>query len=247
MNGITPPLERLEHLDVLQIARKLWRDRLPSRALQELEKDVVRYHRTSQEVPGWLIPQLYFNYLTTGEAAPLAGVFYHNARDLLTLAALYSHIAEMLKDPTGDAVRYGLDLAAIARLYEGMGKIEQAAALYERCLDDGDMPEVFFLKTMGRYAALCRRSGDWQTAAALWQKAAERGEMTACIELSKYYEHRARNDTEALRWAKASLEILDSMRAFPGAFRAAEKEIQRRIGRLQGRVYRVYRARDEER
>src|SRR5574338_529744 len=63
LKGLTSPFGSYEHLDVLHIARKLWRDRLPSRALSELEKEIVQFYRTEEEVPGWLIPQLYFDYL----------------------------------------------------------------------------------------------------------------------------------------------------------------------------------------
>ena len=105
MNGITTPFERYEHVDVLQIARKLWRDRLPSRALGELEKEIIHFYRTGDDIPGWMIPQVYFDYLRSGDARPLAGVFYHNVIDILTLAALFGHIGAMLNDPTASGSR----------------------------------------------------------------------------------------------------------------------------------------------
>lgn len=237
LNGLTPPFGGYEHLDMLQIARKLWRDRLPSRALSELEKEIVQFYRTEEEVPGWMIPQLYFDYLRSGDAHPLEGVFYHNARDILSLAALYNHIAEMLKNPLGETVGYGLDLAAIARMYEEKGWLEQAAELYERCLDMGDLPEPFFFKNMERFALLRRKTGDWDKALLLWQKAAEHGEINACIELAKYYEHRARNYSEALAWARKAMEILDDTRFFDGSRRSTERDLSKRIGRLYQRVY----------
>lgn len=241
MNRIETPFERFQHLDVLQIARKLWRDRLPSRALPELEREIVQFYRTEEEVPGWMIPQMYFDYLRSGDARPLSGIFYHNARDILSLAALYGHIGAMLKDPLAQAADYGLDLAAIARLYEEMGWIEEAAQLYECCLERRDLPEPFFLKTMERFALLRRRRGDWDSATQLWRKAAEHGELGACIELAKFYEHRARDYEEALNWARKALDILDSVHHFSrGARRAIERDIERRIGRLYRRVYRDY-------
>ena len=236
INGLTAPFSSFEHLDVLHIARKLWRDRLPSRALGELEKEIVQFNRTGEDIPGWLIPQLYFDYLRSGDARPLGGIFYHNARDILSLAALYGRIAEMLNDPLGDTVDYGMDLAAIARLYEEKGWIEQAAALYERCLETGDMPEPFFFKTMERFALLRRRKGEWELAAQLWQKAAEHGEISSCIEIAKYYEHRVRDNAQALTWARRALEILDDMRYYIPGRAALEKDIQRRISRLMSRL-----------
>src|SRR5690606_29266065 len=55
MNGLPSPLSRFEHVDVLHLARKLWRDRLPSRALGDLEKEIVRFFRTGEDIPGWVI------------------------------------------------------------------------------------------------------------------------------------------------------------------------------------------------
>ena len=238
MNGLTAPFGNYEHLDVLQISRKLWRDRLPSRALSELEKEIGHVYRTQEEVPGWLIPQLYFDYLRDGDARPLSGVFYHNSQDILSLAALYGHIAGMLKDPLhSDQSVYGLDLAAIARLYEEMGLVDQAAELYERSLEIGDLPEPFFFKTIERYATLYRRQGEWFRAAQLWRRAAEYGEVTACVELSKYYEHHERNYLEALNWAKRALDNFEVDQFYPGSGRKLEREIERRIGRLYQRVY----------
>lgn len=236
MNGFCPPFGDFEHIDVLHIARKLWRDRLTSRALSELEKEIVQFYRTGEDIPGWMIPQLYFDYLRDWDARPLAGIFHHNVRDILSLAALYGHIAGILKDPITLAAGYGFDLAAIARLYEGMGWIEQAALLYERSLELGDLPEEFFLKTIERYALLHRRNGNWEKAAQLWKKAADYGQVFACIELAKYYEHRERNYVEALQWAKKALESLEVDRYFSGSGRAQEIEIERRIGRLCVRV-----------
>ena len=240
MNGFTTPFNRFEHVDVLQIARKLWRDRLPSRALGELEKEIVRFYRTTDDIPGWMIPQIYFDYLHNGDARPISSIFYHNAIDILSLAALFGRIGEMLKDPLQNASEYGLDLAAIARLYEEMGMLEEAVDLYEQSLNLGDLPEPFFLKTMERYASLRRRQQDWDKAVQIWQKAAEYGHMAACIELSKYYEHRERNFTEALDWARKALDALDYSGSNVYSVKAIERDIQRRIGRLYQKTYRTF-------
>ena len=240
LNGFSSPFQRYEHLDVLQIARKLWRDRLPSRALGELEKEIVHFSRTQEEVPGWLIPQLYFDYLRNGDARPLSGVFYHNAQDILSLAALYGHIADLLKDPLHLVMgTYALDLAAIARLYEDMGLMDQAIVLYQRSLEMGDLPEPFFCKTIDRYAQLHRKQGEWYLAAQLWKRAAEHGEASACVELSKYYEHHERNYLEALNWAKKALDYFEVDQYYPGSGKTIEREIEHRIGRLYQRVYRT--------
>src|SRR5688572_32202628 len=92
---IRGPYKNYSHIDLLPLARRLWRDRLPSRALKYLEEHVLGFTRTSDEVPGYEIPWLYFDYLRTGDANPLAGVFYHNAMDVVAMAALLGHVSEL--------------------------------------------------------------------------------------------------------------------------------------------------------
>ncbi|PIZ25697.1 MAG: hypothetical protein COY47_04525, partial [Chloroflexi bacterium CG_4_10_14_0_8_um_filter_57_5] len=81
LHSIPIPFKDYSHIDLLPLARRLWRDRLPSRSLKYIEENVLGAPRTSQEVPGYEIPYLYFDYLRTGDARPLASVFYHNAMD----------------------------------------------------------------------------------------------------------------------------------------------------------------------
>jgi len=86
-------------VDLLHLARRLWRERLPSRTLSNLEVQIMGAMRSEEDIPGWLIPTIYFNYLRDGDARPLQRVFYHNAMDVLSLAALLDHTANLLADP----------------------------------------------------------------------------------------------------------------------------------------------------
>lgn len=235
LNRLESPFGGFDHLDVLHVARKLWRDRLPSRALSSLEKEIAGFERTGEEVPGWLVPQLYFDYLKSGDARPLGGVFYHNAMDILSLAALFNHVASLVNDPVQLANGSGLDLAAVARMYEELGWLEQAADLYAASIDQG-LPEPFFLKTIDRYALLRRKQGDWQNAASLWQKAAERGQYLPCVELAKYYEHRERNYPEALAWTRRALALLDRAFTYESTRRPVELDLRQRETRLQRKL-----------
>ncbi|HNE06315.1 MAG TPA: ribonuclease H-like domain-containing protein, partial [Anaerolineales bacterium] len=91
LHRIPVPFKNYAHIDLLPLARRLWRDRLPSRALKYIEEHVMGFTRSSDEVPGYEIPWLYFDYLRTGDARPLGGVFYHNAMDVVAMAALLAH------------------------------------------------------------------------------------------------------------------------------------------------------------
>jgi len=208
-NGELPPLASAAHLDLLPLARRLWRDRLPSRALGYLEEHILGVTRTHEDVPGWVIPSLYFDYLRSGDARPLRSVFYHNAMDVLSLAALLSHVAGLLDDPLNGAVVHGLDLAAMGKLFEDLGHLETAVQLYERGLVH-DLPEELYWKTVQRLSFAQKRCGNLSAAVALWREAARSGQIYAHIELAKFYEHRQRDYSEAAQWTHTALVLVNA-------------------------------------
>src|SRR5579859_3798690 len=89
------PFARLLHLDLLHPARRLWKLRLESCALGHLETEVLGIHRQG-DVDGSEIPGIYFDYLRTGDSRGLQPVFYHNALDIISLAALTVEMAGVI-------------------------------------------------------------------------------------------------------------------------------------------------------
>jgi uncharacterized protein YprB with RNaseH-like and TPR domain len=207
-NGEQPPLASAAHLDLLPLARRLWRDRLPSRALGYLEEHILGVTRTHEDVPGWVIPSLYFDYLRCGDARPLKSVFYHNAMDVLSLAALLSHVVGLLDDPLNGAV-VPVDLVAMGKLFEDLRHLETAARLYERGLVH-DLPEDMYWETVRRLSFAQKRRGNLSAAVALWREAARSGQIYAHVELAKFYEHKRRDYREAAQWTHAALALVNA-------------------------------------
>lgn len=232
LQGIPVPFEGYSHVDLLHLARRLWRERLASRTLKYIEEHVLGAPRTSEEVPGYEIPWLYFDYLRSGDASPLKGVFYHNAMDIVALAALLSHTAEMLQDPFGERVQHGLDAIALARLHEDLQHWETAARLYEHGLEQ-TLPADDFWQAVRRLSVLQKRRGDLEQAVHWWEQAALQGHIYAHIELAKYYEHRRRDVPQALDCARSALEHLDKT-GLPEFARAHwQAELEHRLARLE--------------
>jgi uncharacterized protein YprB with RNaseH-like and TPR domain len=208
LHYIPIPYEGYAHLDLLPLARRLWRDRLESRALKFLEQQVLGMTRSIEEVQGYEVPWLYFDYLRTGDARPLAGVFYHNAMDVVAMAALMTHLNEMIQNPYDGCVEYGLDFVALGKLFEDLGHWEQAARLFERGLEL-DLKESDFGLAVKRLSTLQKRRGDYQEAVRLWEEAAENGHVYAHIEMAKYYEHKCRDVDNALQWTLSALDRVE--------------------------------------
>jgi hypothetical protein len=210
-----------------------------------LEEHVLGQTRTGEDTPGWMIPQLYFDYLRSGDARPLKGVFYHNAMDILTLAVLTEHVAHLLAGPLDGRVEHALDLVAIGKLNEDLGNLDQAALILERGLEQ-ELPTEVQAQTMKRLSFIHKRRGEMPLALSLWWQAASSRAIYAHEELAKYYEHTEKNFGEALRWTEAALAIL-SMPDAPFVEKLQwEEPLKHRRGRLQEKLARKTRDQDSE-
>lgn len=136
------------HLDLLHPARQLWKLRLNSVRLTDLERHVL-----SQDAPlAWsrrddldssLIPQMYFDYLRGARPDALAQVFRHNAMDLRALAMLAGRILTLLGDaaapPAPNSPEQALDLYGLSRLLGRRGEISRARVACEGAIA-GELP-----------------------------------------------------------------------------------------------------------
>jgi uncharacterized protein len=232
LHRIPIPYQDYAHLDLLPLARRLWRDRLESRALKYLEQHILGMTRTSEEVPGYEIPWLYFDYLKSGDARQLAGVFYHNAMDVVAMAALLAHVNDVMENPYGGQVEHGLDFVALGKLFEDLGHWEEAARLFEHGLEL-NLAESDFSLAVKRLSILQKRRGDFTEALRLWEAAAANGHIYAHIEMAKYYEHKCRDVKTALQWTRSALDHVEDA-DLPAYMRKYWlSEIQHRLARLE--------------
>jgi uncharacterized protein YprB with RNaseH-like and TPR domain len=238
LNDRQSPLPDLAHLDLLPLARRLWRDRLPSRRLGDLEIQILKAERTQEDIPGWLIPSIYFDYLRSGDARPLKGVFYHNAMDVLAMAALLNRISQMLAEPLGAAVEHALDLIAIGKLHETLGQFETAAHLFEHGMSRDDLPEEHYWTAQRRLSFLQKRNNNLTAAVEVWQLAADGRQIYAHVELAKYYEHKQRDYQEAIRWTQSAIDLLDASHASQFERRQWIGDLKHRLARLQRKLAR---------
>ncbi len=213
-HGWRSPFPDLAHIDLLHLARRLWRDRLPSRTLGNLEAQILDISRSDEDVPGWMIPEIFFSYLRDGDARPLKSVFYHNAEDVISLVALMNHMAMLLSEPIQNSQAHGVDLIALGRLFEDLREFNMASNLYISGLEHRDIqeeriPTHILLDAISRLAQLHKRQEDLASALTLWEEGVKFNLMDAYIELAKYYEHRERDFLSACEWCQKAIEILE--------------------------------------
>jgi len=207
LHGWRSPLYELIHIDLLHLARRLWPHRIPSRTLGNLEVQILNTSRTEEDIPGWMIPQIYMDYLYTGNAYPLKRVFYHNYQDVFTLTKLFNHTSQLLYNPLSKVFEYGADLIALAKIFENMGDTNLAADLFFQGLDF-ELSEEIMLEAIHRLSLIQKRRNNFQDAIDLWKRATHYHYLEAYIELAKYYEHHVQDYSSALYWTESAIEIV---------------------------------------
>jgi len=219
---------RLPHIDLLRPARRVWAACHDDCRLATLERAVLGLARES-DVPGGLIPALYFDWLRLRRASPLARVFAHNRDDVLSLAALLGWFAEALGE--APAVSAG-EWAGLGRLWEDIDQ-ERALRCYRTALErglDGEHGHVVRL----RLAWWEKRAARWEAACALWETAARQDafDPRPWEELAKFHEHRRRDFLAAYSVVSTALGLA---RASGVAGRVLDA-FGHRLGRIERRL-----------
>jgi len=236
-NGEPPPLKTHSHIDLLILARRLWRDRLPSRTLGSIEENILGLIRTEDDIPGWMVPSIYFDYIKTGDARPLTNVLYHNAMDIISLASLLNHVSSILDDPHGGKVEHGADLIAVGKIYEDIGEFDAAAECFARGLEF-HLPSNIRERAVHRWSIMEKRRDNYDKSIQLWRGAAEYKEIYAHEELAKVFEHKIKDYSQAIYWTEQALTIVDSQN-FSHLDRGIWKsKLEHRLNRLKRKLSR---------
>jgi uncharacterized protein YprB with RNaseH-like and TPR domain len=220
-----PPFERLAHMDLLFGARRLWKLRLESCRLVELENQILGFEREG-DLPGEMIPYVYFEYLRTKQAVRLVPIFHHNCIDILTLACLTAIVPLAFRSPEDAPLEHGADWVGLARWLLKAERREDALSLLRRAVQRGLSDDLLF-STLWEIATIEKRLGRHDAAlAAFTELASARNphRVAALQELAKHYEHREKNYAMALEFTRTALQLEDS------------EELRRRAARLKLRL-----------
>lgn len=244
------------HLDLLHPSRALWKLRLGSVRLVELERHVLNaprlgWHR-DEDVLSSMIPQHYFDYIRGGPAEPLAAVIRHNQMDLRGLAAILARIEGLLAAPErADNGVESLDLFGLSRFLNKRGDRDRAHSACSQALDLG-LPPEHRPRARRELAQHAKRRGDHEHAVSLWRELAgesatsseESGVIDAihaCEQLAMYYERRAKDLDRAIEFLCLALAKVKRLRAASRSLYATpklariEEKLLNRAARLRHR------------
>jgi uncharacterized protein YprB with RNaseH-like and TPR domain len=229
LNRVPMP-ELPAHLDLLHCARRIWKPRLSSVRLPEVERALLGYYR-EEDIDGALIPGLYLGYLRGGDPRTLQPVFTHNEQDVVALAAIVARLCQHFEAvcPADDA----RDHLAYARVALRAGDVARARAFAYAAAAGSESADVAAL-AHAVCAQVARRAGDAHAAAECWQRALaccadDRSAARVHLALTRLYERQLRDVQRARHHAQFTL--------------ASEGDAAhlRRLSRLERRIERLAR------
>jgi uncharacterized protein YprB with RNaseH-like and TPR domain len=232
-NRLRPPFSDLPNIDLLYPARKVWGLKLESCRLSSLEENILGHER-HDDIPGALIPSVYFEYLDDRDAAEIVRVIKHNEIDIMSMVSLLIRLKAMLQSPLSETDG-GFELLGMGRIFETAGKTDSMVECLEACT--GSERFDIRLRAVKRLTRIYKREGRYDRAMEHWKALESENpefEMFHLIEMAKYFEHKQKDPEKALRVVEKALQIC--LRAgIPSDGRL--EELKRRKERLKKKMY----------
>jgi uncharacterized protein YprB with RNaseH-like and TPR domain len=197
LNRSNDTLSPMPHIDLLHPTRRIFSHRLENARLSTIETHVLGVRREG-DVPGFEIPQRYFDWLQQRDGSLLEDVFEHNRLDIVSMASLLKHLADLLDDSQEMERGHHGDLLKMAGLIYERGDQEKARRMLESLIKSRHPAVVMGARRS--LSLIYKKAHRWEDAARLWQDlvAANPYDVFAVEELAKFYEHHTREFGKAL-------------------------------------------------
>jgi uncharacterized protein YprB with RNaseH-like and TPR domain len=237
LNRMDSVLDDLKHMDLLHAARRLWKRRLTSCDLGNLEYAILGKERIS-DIPGEMIPHIYFEYIRKRKALLLRDVLEHNYHDITNMILLTLFVAAAVNDPF-DFLEAEEDLYSLARYLYQNNHFDETNSILTRLNGFCENPllrkELLFLLSMTH-----KKRGDLNTSRDYFQQLLEtqKDHPEALEELAKYYEHHEKNYPAALELINQGLAY-DSLMMQLGkdsSIASIKEDLQYRRARLERKI-----------
>jgi uncharacterized protein len=222
-----PKLPDFGHFDLYHASRRLWKNRLESVRLSIVEKEILGITR-EKDVPGYLAPMIYFDFVENKNPEGIFGVMLHNEVDILSLISLYIHLTNLLlsSDDTSS------ERFEVARWFDVLGEKDEATKGYLQAANSDNKDS---LKAKFAIAMMLKKNKKWNDALAgfleVYDSTDEHLRLQTAIELSKLYEHKKKDFATAIQFACEGIEVCNTLK---GNVKSSEiEELEKRIIRLE--------------
>jgi hypothetical protein len=211
MRNLPEMLDRLPHLDLLHVVRRLFGSNWPDCRLLTLEQRLLGLKRYN-DLPGSEAPEAWFDFVRAGNRARLVRVVEHNLQDILSLAMAHAVLTRVIQQPE----HHDADIAALARWLAD----SDTAAAYTLLKRQRQTLSPSGKRLLGQ---LARRDGNWALAVETWEALSQSGCRSATEQLAKYHEHISK-DLENAKYYCEQLPV--------------DEKQQHRLNRIADKLYR---------
>ena len=227
------------HFDLLFPCRRLWKRRIGECSLSNIEQKILEVRREI-DVPSFMVPQIYFDYLRSGEAEPMVSVFHHNVYDILSLLKLFVLIDQALKDFSLSEIEDPIDLYSLGRIHQNLGNCQASVRCFKQALSE-NLPPQWQLEISVSLAFVYKKTGCMEEAVRIWQKLSE-GDLPFSLsvheELAKYYEHKRKDYLKASFFVDKAISYLstESSLSYDPTCQARLDSLEYRKSRLKRKI-----------
>ncbi len=196
------PVEK-KSIDLLHPSRAVFKSRFENCTLGTLESRVLGIER-AEDIPSWLIPEVYFSYQKHGETNRMSSVIAHHRQDIVSMAILtlfFSMLYHHLEARRFHAVS-GISLSNVARwLYRRDLKLFLDVT---RFLGDDVLKDRILFK---RFSSAMKRLGLRNEILEFWKKDSS---VYSKEELAKHCEHIEKDYSAAFEYCEEALSLLNA-------------------------------------
>lgn len=202
-----PKLPDFGHFDLYHASRRLWKNKLDRVKLSIVESEVLGFER-KDDVPGYLAPMIYFDYVERQDPEAVFKIMKHNEWDILSLITLYIHLSALLLN--NDAVEHE-DSFELARWFSSLKDRERAIDSFEKGITQSKQDEER-MTVLFHLANEHKKNKNQEAAVKIWEEVADSKtpEIVCCslIELAKFYEHKKKDPATALEYSQKALDSI---------------------------------------
>ncbi|WP_175991249.1 ribonuclease H-like domain-containing protein [Bacillus sp. Marseille-Q1617] len=225
-----PKLPSFGHFDLFHGSRRLFKHKMESVKLVNVERKVLDVERVD-DVPGYLAPMIYFDFIERRDPEGILRVMEHNELDILSLITLYTHLTYQLLEMTNSSTEQERFEAGRWLEYTGNGKM--AKERFEYIVNDRGIQHY---ESVHHLAFRYKKEKEFDKAAALWEGIGDdcpfKIKLVVLEELAKIYEHKHKDYDKAMDKCLELEELLNKIEMSQSKKDKALEQLFARINRV---------------
>jgi hypothetical protein len=188
-------------VDLLYSCRRIFKSLYENCTLKTMEERVLGVIRRD-DIPGWLIPEVFFSYQRYGETERIPVVIEHNRRDIESMFMLF-FVLNRIYTAIEKRDYESFHSSALINIANYLYKIDMDSFLdLIGYLGNEAFKERSLFK---KYSTALKRTERFDEALSLWESEKS---IFSLEELAKHYEHRKREFEQSLVYCDSAVKLL---------------------------------------